>query len=232
MPPADPPSSRDPRDPSLPPPSSPDQPHPSDSVLPPSLVKSLPAPPPPDSPGPRSRASLVDDDELVADKKRLVAALDKIVEPLDQILGLMRNAWRGGVILLVFSALMVAVQVHTTLRMVSVQEQLAEVVAAQKTLQQTATTVADKQTATQNVLDQQSQITIEPSMGPDGAPTAIVVVKPPPASSTLPAIPLPLAPTVVSLPPLSPKKRPHAASSVDGAAPAPPPPAPAPIHFE
>ena len=101
----------------------------------------------------------------------------------------MRHAWRGGVILLAFMAVMTGVQVHTTLRMVDVQEQLAEVVAAQKTLQQTTTQVADKQTATQATLNQQSQITIEPSLGPDGSTTAIVVVRPPPASSTLPAIP-------------------------------------------
>jgi hypothetical protein len=201
--------------------------------------------PPPASSSPASLA----DDELIADKKRLVAAFDQIVEPLNQILGLIRHAWRGGVIMLAFMALMVAVQVHTTLRMAAVQEQLAEVVAAQKTLQQTTTQVADKQTATQNALNQQSQITIEPVEGPDGSPTAIVVVKPPPASSQLPAIPLPLAlPTVatsfsVQTPKplkqsgMTPGRQPRPASSASASSTANayvPPPAPAPpdIKFE
>ncbi len=196
--------------------------------------------------GPVSRATLADD-ELTARKKELVVALDKIVEPLDMILGLMRNAWRGGVLLLAFSAVMVGVQVHTTLRMVMVQEQLAEVVAAQKLLQQTTTQVADKQTATEQQLNQQSQITIEPSVTPDGSPTAIVVVKPPPASSALPAIPLPLAaplpapPFNVSTPKpgskagVAPGRQPHPPASASADTTASPPPAPAapsPIKFE
>ena len=155
-------------------------------------VASAPAgrePPPPGSLGdPSDELS-----ELVAKKKALVESLDQIVEPLDAILALIRSAWRGGVLLLAFMALMVAVQVHTTLRMAYVQTQLEEVVTAQKTLQATATQVADKQTATQDVLNQQSQITIEPGVSPDGSPTAIVVVKPPPASSSLPAVGIPIA---------------------------------------
>jgi hypothetical protein len=187
----------------------------------------------------------------VRKKKALVDSLDQIVEPLDAILALMRNAWRGGVLLLAFMALMIGVQVHTTLRMLTVEEQLNDIIAAQKTLQQTATTVADKQTATQNVLNQQSQITIEPSVTPDGATTAIVVVKPPPASSALPAIPLPLAPTMPAPPApsfsvwtpkpgskagVTPGRQPRptaSAAAPDSNAPPPAPaPAAAPIKFE
>ena len=251
MPPVDPPSP----DPSLPPSPSTDPASAPASIRPLSPEKSPPVPlagtPQSSATGYRASLDSLADDELVADKKRLVAAFDQIVEPLNQILGLMRHAWRGGVILLAFMAVMTGVQVHTTLRMVDVQEQLAEVVAAQKTLQQTTTQVADKQTATQAALNQQSQITIEPSLGPDGSTTAIVVVRPPLASSTLPAIPLPLAPTMAPLPPVkggsmagtSPGRQPRLASSAAGSASvapplavptgaAMPPPAPSPIKFE
>jgi hypothetical protein len=201
-------------------------------------------------PPPVSSCPASQDDELVRKKKALVDSLDQIVEPLDAILALMRNAWRGGVLLLAFMALMIGVQVHTTLRMLTVEEQLNDIIAAQKTLQQTATTVADKQTATQNVLNQQSQITIEPSVTPDGATTAIVVVKPPPAASQLPAIPLPLAPpalanSITALPVSSkagatPGRQPHvpaaatatAATTMTVDANAPPPAPAAPIKFE
>jgi len=174
---------------------------------------------PPSLPSARgSQASLADTEELVAKKRSLVDALDQIVEPLDEILKLMRNAWRGGVILLAFMALMVGVQVHTTLRMAAVEERLDDVIAAQKTLQQTATQVAARQTETEAT---QSQITLVPSVSPDGSPTAIVVVKPPPAASAIPPVPLAAIPAA---PPSSAKVAPRASSSA--------PLAPSPIKFE
>lgn len=188
---------------------------------------------------PPSPASQAAADELIARKKALVESLDQLVEPLDQILLLMRQAWRGGVALLVFTALMVVVQVHTTLRMVAVQEQLADVVAAQKTLQTTTTEVVAQQTQAAAVQAQQSQITIEPSVTPEGEPTAIVVVKPPTAAPTMSPVPLaigPIPPLTAASSVLKPRlKGPRAPKqAVSGSAPpgsAAPPPPTAPVQF-
>jgi hypothetical protein len=145
-----------------------------------------------------SRASLTDD-ELTTRKKDLVNAFDALVVPLDEILKTMKlthsdiqRAYRGGLLFLVFSGLMGLVQVHTTLRMAEVQQQLAAVMEAQKQLQTTTTQVAAKQTEADQQSSKLAQITLEPSLTPNGDPTAIVVVKPPSGADASAAAPVPL----------------------------------------
>jgi hypothetical protein len=181
----------------------------------------------PDRPSGRASHPSIDDDELTARKKDLVAAFDKLIAPLDEILVYLKRAWRGGACLLLFSAAMVAVQVHTTIRMMAVQEQLAEVVEAQRQLQQTASKVEAKQTAAEEQQAQQSIVTLEPSTTPDGAPTTIVVVKPPSASSTMAPVPFGITTAPQSAPKAPPRKK---GASTDAGVPASPPPAS--VQFE
>lgn len=160
---------------------------------------------PPSPPVDSSRANR-DADELVTKKKHLVEAFSQLVAPLDAILAILRWATTFAVLLLALLAIMVGVQVHTTLK-------LAEIIEAQKALQQATTQVAANQTSAATLLANQSQITIEPSMGPDGSTTAIVVVKPPPAApSSVPAVPLIVSPI------------PHSSKGASSARPPMPPP--------
>lgn len=179
-----------------------------------------------------SRPDLGDDDLAATrrkDLKELVATFDKLIRPLDEILRLMKNAWRGGVILLAFMALMVGVQVHTTLRMVAVEERLNDVIGSQKVLAAAATAQEQQQA-------QQSQITIEPAVTPSGAPTAIIVIKPPQGltSSSKPArpVPLALAPTATAATSVSGAVPKPSSGAPDAAPPAPAPPAALTVKFE
>lgn len=161
-----------------------------------------------------SRASLTDD-ELTTRKKDLVSAFDALVDPLDQILRLLKathkdiqGAYRGGLIFLILTTAMAAVQVHSTMRMAVVQAQLAEVVEAQKQLQQTTALVVTKQTEASTLVQKQAQITLEPGVTPEGEPTAIVVVKPPPGSDAgAPTAALAVAPLSAPAPALAPPRR-------------------------
>jgi hypothetical protein len=166
------------------------------------------------------------------DLKELVATFDKLVRPLDEILRLLKNASTAGVILIIFMAVTVAAQVHTTLRMVAVEERLNSVIDSEKTLT-AAATAQEQQQATQ------AQISIEPAVTPSGAPTAIIVVSPPKivgssSAKVVRPVPLALAPTTTSTVPIDasvPKPSSHGSASAS-APPAPAPPAALTVKFE
>ena len=171
------------------------------------------------------------EDDLVERKKDLVAAFDKLLAPLDRILLLMQRATTFGILLL---AVLAVVQIHTTLRIVAVEERLDNIVETQKTLTAAATAQEQQQAS-------QSQITIEPAVTPSGAPTAIIVVRPPTivgssSAKVMRPVPIALSPTTTSTvildgsvarPPPLPR---GSASAV--APPAPAPPAALTVKFE
>ena len=176
------------------------------------------------------------EDDLVERKKDLVAAFDKLLAPLDAILKLMQRATTFGILLLAVLAVMVLVQVHTTLRMVAVEDRLNDVVDTQKTLTAAATAQEQQQA-------QQSQISIEPAVTPSGAPTAIIVITPPKAigsastSKPMRPVPIALAPTTTSTVPVDasvarPPPPTKGSASAASAPPAPAPPAALTVKFE
>lgn len=149
------------------------------------------------------------DADLTARKKDLVTALDQLVAPLDEILKLMRNMTRSGIVLLVLLTVIVGVQVHTTLRMVAVEAQLADIVAREKSLgaaadeiQQTAQNAAAK---ADQIAAGQTQVTIEAAPVDAGGVGAVLVVKAPALSASARGT----ATVTLPLPPAAAASAPH-----------------------
>jgi hypothetical protein len=148
-----------------------------------------------------SLPSLVDQDELVAKKKSLVQAFDQIVEPLREILALMKRYQWGVAIVILVLVVVSGLSLHTTIRLAAIEEQLAIVVSAQQNLQVTVSSAASAAATVERQTASLSQVTIEPAETPSGTPTAVVVVHPAPraSASVKPVVlPLPTAAPVAS----------------------------------
>lgn len=125
------------------------------------------------------------EDELQTRKRSLVEAFDRIIEPLDEILALMKRYQRGVALALIVLLVVAGVSALSVWKMVGVEEQLALIVTAQQSLQVTAQSAASAAASAEKQTATLSQVTIEQGETPSGAPTAVVVVHPAPRASAL-----------------------------------------------
>ena len=150
-----------------------------------------PSPPP----VPRSNSSANLEDELLLRKKGLVAAFEKIVEPLQEILDRINAIIRfHRVVVVAASALAVIIlilaiaQWRTSSHLSDIESSLEDLLAKQQATQKTANTVQEKVDESARKFDEQAsttpQISIVSTTDKRGKPSASVVIRPPSKPST------------------------------------------------
>lgn len=116
-------------------------------------------------------------------RKSIVDAVDRLVDPLDKILALLQSSVRVGGLVLGFMLILAAAHFHAIWKLSSLEERVSTLIKkAEEVKEDTSAAKATgedtnmKLTKAEALIDTQPQVTFQPSIDPSGKPSTLIVI--------------------------------------------------------